>query len=90
MGTFTVGTSGSFLPMQPIYQGIISLCLAKGVDFPAEFDVTCTANNWSNESQAIQKMPEKLRLVSDNLGRTIRRQIISCENIPFGKIKFGS
>ena len=57
MGTFTVGTSGSFLPMQPIYQGIINLCLAKGVDFPAEFDVTCTANHWSNESQAIQKIP---------------------------------
>ena len=35
---------------------MINHCLPKGVDFPADFDATCTANHWSNESKAIQQL----------------------------------
>ena len=51
MGSFTVTMSISFLPMQLIYKGTTNRCLPKGVDFLADFDVTCTANHWSNESK---------------------------------------
>ena len=54
--TFTITVSGSFLPMQTIYKGMTNRYLTKGVDFPADFDVTCTANHWSNESKAIQHL----------------------------------
>ena len=53
-GTFTITMSGLFLPMQLIYKGTTNRCLPKGVDFPADFDVKCTASHWSNESKAIQ------------------------------------
>ena len=55
-GTFTITLSGSFLPMQLIYKGMINHCLPKGVDFAADFDATCMANHWSNESKAIQQL----------------------------------
>ena len=50
--------SGSFLPMQLIYKGTINRCLPKGIDFPADFDMTCTANPWSNESKVVQHLEE--------------------------------
>ena len=43
-GNFRITMSGSFLPMQLIYKGPTSRCLPKVVDFPADFDATCTVN----------------------------------------------
>ena len=43
-GTLT----GDFLPPQLIYQGTTNRCLPK-VSFPGDWNVTCTANHWSNE-----------------------------------------
>ena len=54
MGTFTITLSGSFLTMQPIFKGTTNRYLSKGVDFPADFDVTCTANHCNNGSKAIK------------------------------------
>ena len=42
--------------MQLIYKETTNRWLSKGVDFPADFDVTCTANHWRNESKAIQHL----------------------------------
>ena len=55
-GNFTITMSGLFLPMQLIYKGTTRRCLPKGVDFPADLDVTCTTNHWSNESKAIHPL----------------------------------
>ena len=55
-GTFTITMSGQFLPVQLIYQGTTNRCLPKGVEFPDDWDVTYTANHWSNESKAIQHL----------------------------------
>ena len=55
-GFLTITMSGSFLPMQLIYKGTANHCLPIGVDFPADFDVTCTTNHWSNESKVIQHL----------------------------------
>ena len=48
--------SGQFLPVQLIYQGTTDSCLPKGVEFPNDWNVTYTANHWSNESKAIQHL----------------------------------
>jgi len=53
-GTFTISMSGTFLPMQLIYQGKTNRCLPKNANFPDDFDVTYTENHWSNEEKAIQ------------------------------------
>ena len=53
---FRITMSGSFVPMQVIYKGPTSRCLPKVVDFPADFDATCTVNHWSNDSKAIQHL----------------------------------
>ena len=45
--TFVVTTTGSFLPIQLIYQGKSKRCLPK-FTFPSDFHVTFTANCWSN------------------------------------------
>ena len=45
-----------FLPLQFIYQGTTDWCLPKGVEFPDDWDVTYTANHWSNKSKAIQHL----------------------------------
>ena len=55
-GNFTITMSGLFLPMQLIYKGTTKRCLPKGFNFPADLDVTCTTNHWSNESKAIQPL----------------------------------
>ena len=55
-GTFTITMTGQFLPLQLIYQGTTDQCLPKGVEFPDDWDVTYTANHWSNESKAIQHL----------------------------------
>ena len=48
--------SGQFLPMQLIYQGTTDRCLPKGVEFPDDWNVTCTANHWSNEEKVIEHL----------------------------------
>ena len=45
--TLTVSTSGSLLPIQPIYNGKTKRCLPK-YDFLNCFDVRFTPNHWSN------------------------------------------
>ena len=45
--------SGKFFPIQLIYKGITSKCLPKNVNFPKDWDITCTENHWSNESTSI-------------------------------------
>ena len=45
--------SGSFLPVQVIYQGTTQKCLPKNVTFPVGWHITCTANHWANESTSI-------------------------------------
>ena len=55
-GFLTFTMSGSFLSMQLIYKGTTNRCLPIGVDFPADFDVTCMTNHWSNESKVIQHL----------------------------------
>ena len=73
MGTFTVSSTGRFLPMQLIYAGKTNRCHPQGIEFPHGFDVTHSHNHWSNEELAIQhirkivipyvdKMKEELRL----------------------------
>ena len=46
---FACSMSGDFLPIQLIYQGKTTKCLPK-YNFPADWDVTFTANHWCNES----------------------------------------
>ena len=45
--TFVVSATGSFLPIQLIYQGKSKRCLPK-FTFPTNFHVTFTPNHWSN------------------------------------------
>ena len=45
--------AGDFLPMQLIFTGTTQKCLPK-VDFTPDWDVTCTANHWSNESTMLK------------------------------------
>ena len=54
--TFVITMSGQFLPMQLIYQGTTDRCMLKGVQFPDHWNVTYTANHWSNDSKAIQHL----------------------------------
>ena len=54
--TFTITMPGQLLPMQLIFQETTDRCLPKGVEFPDDWNVTYTANHWSNESKAIQHL----------------------------------
>jgi len=58
-GTFAVTMSGSFLPIQLIYQGKTPRCQPK-FDFPKEFHVTQTANHWADENTSIDMMKKIL------------------------------
>lgn len=51
---FACSLSGTFLPMQIIYQGTTPRCLPKGVKFPADWHITYTANHWSNEETMVE------------------------------------
>ena len=53
-GTFAISMSGSFLPMQVMYEGKTQRCLPQGIEFPEGFDVTFTPNQWSNEEKALE------------------------------------
>ena len=55
-GTSNITMTGQFLPLQLIYQGTTDRCLPNGVEFPDDWDVTYTANHWSDESKAIQHL----------------------------------
>ena len=48
-GTLT----GDFLPPQVIYQGTTPRCLPN-IEFPKDWDITCTANHWSNKETMMQ------------------------------------
>ena len=50
---FGCSLSGSFLPVQLIYQGTTQRFLSKNTIFPAGWHITCTANHWANESTSI-------------------------------------
>uniref|UniRef100_A0A1X7U120 DDE-1 domain-containing protein n=1 Tax=Amphimedon queenslandica TaxID=400682 RepID=A0A1X7U120_AMPQE len=50
---FGASLSGDFLPVQLIFTGKTSKCLPK-VDFPLDWDITCTANHWSNETTMLR------------------------------------
>lgn len=47
---FACSLAGSFLPIQLIYKGTTARCLPKGVKFPEGWNVTHSANHWSNTS----------------------------------------
>lgn len=52
-GTFTVSMTGKFLPIQLIYEGKTRRCLPK-YDFPPDFNVTFSANHWSNTEKSAE------------------------------------
>ena len=56
--TFTITTSGSFLPIQLIYSGKTKRSIPK-YDFLSCFDVTFTPNHWSNYEKCV-RLFEKL------------------------------
>ena len=41
--------AGDFLPPQLVYKGKTTRCLPVGVKFPSGWDITYSANHWSNE-----------------------------------------
>ena len=49
--TFTVSMTGKFLPIQLIYEGKTPRCLPR-FDFPADFNVTFSDNQWSNTEKS--------------------------------------
>ena len=55
-GTFTVTMTGQFLPMQLIYEGKTPRCLPQGIEFPHGFNLTFTANHWSNEEKVLEHL----------------------------------
>lgn len=55
-GTFACTMVGDFLPMQLIYEGATDRCHPKGVEFPEGFNVTHSANHWSNEDRAAEHL----------------------------------
>lgn len=42
--------SGDFFPMQLTYKVTTPKCLPKNVNFPGDWQITCTKNHWSNEA----------------------------------------
>ena len=50
---FGCSIAGDFLPIQLIYKGTTPRCRPKNVDFPKDWDLTYSANHWSNESTMI-------------------------------------
>ena len=51
--TFIVSMTGTFLPTQLIYEGKTPRCLHR-FDFPADFNVTFSDNQWSNTEKSIE------------------------------------
>ena len=57
-GTFSVSTTGRFLPMQLICAGKTKRRHPQGIKFPSGFDVTHSFKDWSNDELAIQHIHE--------------------------------
>ena len=51
--TFSISMTGSFLPIQLIYEGKIQRCLPN-YDFPKGFNVTYSLNHWSNTEKSVE------------------------------------
>ena len=51
--TFSISMTGSFLPMQLIYEGKTRRCLPN-YDFPKDFNVTYSPNHWSNTEKSVE------------------------------------
>ena len=45
--------AGDFLPIQMIYKGTTQRCVPSNIDFPKDWDISYSANHWSNESTMI-------------------------------------
>ncbi len=52
-GVFGVSLAGDFLPPQLVYTGKTSKCLPT-VEFPIDWDITCTPNHWCNTDTTIR------------------------------------
>ncbi len=50
----SVTMAGKLLPPQVIYAGLTDRCLPRGVDFPADWMTTYTANHWSNGESMLE------------------------------------
>ena len=50
----TVTMAGQLLAPQVIYTGTTTRSLPRGIEFPASWDVTSTANHWSNKDSMLQ------------------------------------
>lgn len=51
---FACTLSGTFLPLQLIYQGTTEKSHPKGVNFPSDWHICSTQNHWSNEKTMIE------------------------------------
>ena len=51
--TFSISMTGSFLPIQLIYEGKTRRCLPN-YDFPKGFNVTYSPNHWSNTEKSVE------------------------------------
>ena len=51
--TFSISMTGSFLPIQLIYEGKTRRCLLN-YDFPKGFNVTYSPNHWSNTEKSVE------------------------------------
>ena len=56
--TFTVGMTVKFLPIQLIFERKTPRCLPR-FDFPADFNVTFSINDWSNTEKSIEIFEKK-------------------------------
>ena len=51
--TFSISMTGSFLPIQLIYEGKTRRCLPN-YDFPKDFNITYSLNHWSNTEKSVE------------------------------------
>ena len=58
---FSATMSGTFLPVQLIYQGKMPKCLPS-IHFPSDWDITFMDNHWSNEITMLQYLEKILFL----------------------------
>lgn len=50
---FACSLSGTFLPVQLLYQGTTEKCLPKNIEFPSNWHITCSSNHWSNQDTMV-------------------------------------
>ena len=68
--------TGEFLPMQLIYEGKTPRCLPQGTEFPNGFNLTYTANHWSNEEKVIEHLEKIVFPFVVRSGRNLNYQKI--------------